>query len=205
MMIDRTYLLAGATALAMGMACAAPLLAQAGSPVPSPPAHRPDRRRPVARPAARPGRDVDAEEDALRRLMTRPTGSWWKLADVLAMHKGARRLVAADHPQQRSRRGLAPAGGGRRTPELAYPDNRTVDHRLERRSCASLSPASRPFVAGKGFEIDVPLRVPFTLETVGDEPALWFEIHAASDLPLYPVATTPSGRRTLPAFVTTVA
>ncbi|MEG8038646.1 cupin domain-containing protein [Sphingomonas sp. LR60] len=121
-----------------------------------------------------------------------PNRPWWKLADVLALHKGAtdwsqaivrnRDLVADWHQQ-------AP---GKRTAEVAYADNRTAI--IVWGGHLRVTIAGHPtFVASKGFEIGVPLRVPFTLETIGDQPALWFEIHAASDLPLYPVEST-SGR-----------
>ncbi len=49
-----------------------------------------------------------------------------------------------------------------------------------------------PFVASKGFEINIPLRLPYSLETVGNEPALWLEVHEAGDIPIYPVETTPN-------------
>jgi mannose-6-phosphate isomerase-like protein (cupin superfamily) len=116
-----------------------------------------------------------------------PNRPWWKLADVRALHRGAadwsqpivrnRDLVADWHQQ-------AP---GKRTAAVAYADNRTAIIVWEGQLRVAVE-GQAPFVAGKGFEIDVPLRVPFTLETVGDRPALWFEIHAASDLPLYPAA-----------------
>ena len=45
----------------------------------------------------------------------------------------------------------------------------------------------QPFVASKGFLVQVPLRVPYSMETVGDEPSLRFEITRAHSLPSYPV------------------
>ena len=34
----------------------------------------------------------------------------------------------------------------------------------------------QPFIAEKGFLVQVPLRVPYSMETVGDEPSLRFEV-----------------------------
>jgi mannose-6-phosphate isomerase-like protein (cupin superfamily) len=46
----------------------------------------------------------------------------------------------------------------------------------------------QPFVASKGFLVQVPLRVPYSMETVGDEPSLRFEIiRGGHSLPSYPV------------------
>lgn len=44
----------------------------------------------------------------------------------------------------------------------------------------------QPFVAGKGFLVQVPYRVPYSLETVGDQPALRFEVTHTGRLPSYP-------------------
>lgn len=46
-----------------------------------------------------------------------------------------------------------------------------------------------PFVATKGFLVQVPLRVPYSMETVGDEPSLRFEVTRNNTLPSYPVAS----------------
>jgi mannose-6-phosphate isomerase-like protein (cupin superfamily) len=45
----------------------------------------------------------------------------------------------------------------------------------------------QPFVAGKGFLVQVPLRVPYSMETVGNEPSLRFEVTRDHALPSYPV------------------
>lgn len=128
-----------------------------------------------------------------------PNRPWWKLADVLALHKGAsdwsqpivrNRDIVADWHQQ------AP---GKRTAEVAYADNRTAIIVWGGQLRVTIA-GHPPFEAGKGFEIDVPLRVPFTLETIGDQPALWFEIHAATDLPLYPLGSTPERPRDVTGF-----
>ena len=45
-----------------------------------------------------------------------------------------------------------------------------------------------PFVAGKGFLVQVPYRTAFSMETVGEEPSLRFEVRRARAQPYYPVA-----------------
>jgi mannose-6-phosphate isomerase-like protein (cupin superfamily) len=119
-----------------------------------------------------------------------PNRPWWKLSDVLAMHRGEQtwsqpivrnKDLAADWKQ------LAP--GGRTTP-MMYPDNRVGMIVWGGQVRVSIE-GQEPFVASKGFEVDIPFRIPFTLETVGAEPALWLEVHQADDEPLYPIQTTP--------------
>ncbi|MBM0170487.1 cupin domain-containing protein [Altererythrobacter sp. C41] len=120
-----------------------------------------------------------------------PNRPWWKLADVRALHEGEENwtqpvirnkdLVADWHQ-------LSPQG---KTPTIAYSDNRTAIIVWEGELRVSME-GHEPFTARKGFEINVPLRVPFTLESVGSEPALYFQLNAASDMRLYPVETTPA-------------
>lgn len=114
-----------------------------------------------------------------------PNRPWWKLADVKAVHRGKanwtqpvirnKDLVADWHQ-------LAP---GARTTTLAYSDNRTAIIVWEGELRVTMA-GQPPFTATKGFEIDVPFRVPFTLESIGSTPALYFQLNAASDMPLYP-------------------
>ena len=49
-----------------------------------------------------------------------------------------------------------------------------------------------PFVASKGFMIQIPFRVPYTLETVGTTPSLRFETVSVTSLSrIYPASQTP--------------
>lgn len=129
-----------------------------------------------------------------------PNKPIWRLAEVLAMHKGQNdwtqpivrnKDLAGDWHQM--------AAGGQ-TPRLEYPDNRTAIIVWEGKLRVSIR-GQDPFVASKGFEIDVPFRLPFTLESLGPEPALWFEVHAAGDVPIYPVDTTPEKPKDVAGFV----
>ena len=119
-----------------------------------------------------------------------PNRVWWKLADVLAAHQGETSWI---HPVVRNRyleadwHQMAPGGSTR---ALMYPDNATALIVWGGQLRVSIQ-GQTPFVAVKGGEVHIPFRLPFTLETVGKEPALWLEVHGAGDLPIYPVATTP--------------
>jgi mannose-6-phosphate isomerase-like protein (cupin superfamily) len=129
-----------------------------------------------------------------------PNKPLWKIADVQAMNRGkanwtqrvvSNKDIVADWKQ------IAP---GTKTPSIAYPDNRTgiivwggeVKVTME---------GQEPFIARKGFEIDVPMRIPFTLEAQGSEPVLYLEVHASSDVPIYPVETTPTKPANIAGYV----
>jgi mannose-6-phosphate isomerase-like protein (cupin superfamily) len=49
-----------------------------------------------------------------------------------------------------------------------------------------------PFVAAKGFVVQVPARVQYAMETVGDEPVLRFEVTHTRAQPFYPLSETPT-------------
>jgi len=123
-----------------------------------------------------------------------PNKPLWKLSEILAMHARQKSWVqpivrtkdlAGDYHQ------MAP---GEKTSQVEYPDNRVGIIVWAGQMRVNME-GREPFIASKGFEIDIPFRVPFTLETVGDQPALWFEVHQAGDTPIYPVATNPDKPR----------
>ena len=49
-----------------------------------------------------------------------------------------------------------------------------------------------PFVATKGFLVQAAPRLAYSMETVGDEPVLRFEVRPAGEMPSYPIAETPT-------------
>ena len=48
-----------------------------------------------------------------------------------------------------------------------------------------------PFVASKGFIVQVPYRTMYTLETIGDRPSLRFEVNVSRARKMYPLDVTP--------------
>ena len=133
------------------------------------------------------------------RAYEAPNRAWWKLSDVLAMNKGKKSWT---QPIIRNKDLMADwhqMAAGERTTEVEYPDNRTAMIVWSGQIKVSIK-GQEPFVASKGFEIDVPFRLPFTLEAVGTEPALWLEVHAAGDLPIYPIASSSQKPRDVAGF-----
>jgi mannose-6-phosphate isomerase-like protein (cupin superfamily) len=108
-----------------------------------------------------------------------------KLTDVLASHEGEdswRHQVVDDKHLRAAYVQMAP---GESSPVVILADHRTSfivwDGEIE----VSIGD-DEPFVATKGFMIQVPFRVPFSMKNIGDGPSLHFEIFNANSTLLYP-------------------
>ena len=105
-----------------------------------------------------------------------------KLSNILADHKGLKNwkvtvvddeFLHADYIQ------MAP---GEKTRTQFYGDDRTV-WVVWGGKIRFIIKGQQPFVASKGFLVQVPLRVPYSMETVGDEPVLRFQMRPAGESP----------------------
>lgn len=108
-----------------------------------------------------------------------------RLADVLARHAGQKswreRVVFTDRYDARWVQ-MAP---GEKTRTQFYGDDRTVWVVWSGKIRFTIR-GQAPFVASKGFLVQVPLRVPYSMETVGNAPSLRFEVARNGTLPSYP-------------------
>src|SRR5262249_30613026 len=85
---------------------------------------------------------------------------------------------------------------GTKTPRQFHPDTRAwwivqdgqVRFNIE---------GQEPFVASKGYMVQVPYRNIFSMETVGDKPALFLAVNIADAKTMYPIDETPPS---LPGF-----
>ncbi len=80
---------------------------------------------------------------------------------------------------------------GKKTKTIYYADNR-IFWVVQDGAIRFTIQGQEPFVATKGFLVQVPFRVPFSMETVGDKPSLRFEVVDARAKPLYPAVETPT-------------
>lgn len=119
-----------------------------------------------------------------------PNRPHWKLSDVLALNEGKaswrqpivrNSLLEADYVQ------LAP---GEKTPRVFYGDNRSWFIVWDGQIRVSID-GVEPFVATKGFMVQIPLRVAYTLEAIGDTPSLHFETRIAYAPLFYTIEETP--------------
>ena len=121
---------------------------------------------------------------------TKPNALHKTLTDILARHKGQSdwaetEVLTRDYIGQYI--SMAP---GEKTKTQFWADDR-IFWVVEQGSIRFTIEGQQPFVATKGFLVQVPYRVPYSMETVGNEPALRFEVRAAGETPGYPLTETP--------------
>jgi mannose-6-phosphate isomerase-like protein (cupin superfamily) len=122
-----------------------------------------------------------------------PNRPHWKLADILHKHAGQQDWTetVVDTPDFTGAYiSMAP---GKKTKTIFYADDR-VFWVVQAGQIRFNIEGQEPFVASKGFLVQVPYRVPFSLETMGDAPSLRFEIRPG-EAPIYPIAETPDPAR----------
>lgn len=126
-----------------------------------------------------------------------PNRPHWKLADILAAHAGQ---VNWTQPLVRDPSGLSAAyiqlAPGGRTRTMLYEDA-SAFWVVQAGQLRFTIEGQAPFVASKGFVVQVPARVMFSMETVGNQPSLRFEVTHTRASPAYPIADAPPPERGL--------
>ena len=114
----------------------------------------------------------------------------WKLSEILAKHQREKSwsetVVDDDHLFARYI-AMAP---GESTPTRFHADN-PAWWIVQDGQIRFTIEGQEPFVASRGYLVQVPYRTPYRMETVGDAPSLRFEVMIAGASTLYPVAETP--------------
>jgi mannose-6-phosphate isomerase-like protein (cupin superfamily) len=105
-------------------------------------------------------------------------------ADALARHKGEPRWSEDVVRTNRFHGEWVQMAPGDATPETLYGDDRTFWVVWDGQVRFSID-GQKPFVATRGFLVQVPFRVPFKLETVGSQPVRFFRVTHTGRLPLY--------------------
>ncbi len=114
-----------------------------------------------------------------------------KYVDILARHKGKtdwteREVLTRDFVGQ-----YVSMGPGKKTKTLFWADDRAYWVVTSGQMRVTIE-GVEPFIATKGFLVQVPYRVPYSMETVGDEPSLRFEVLPSGETPSYPISETPA-------------
>ena len=120
-----------------------------------------------------------------------PNKAHTKLPDVLAKHKGQqnwKEVVVHDHLFHAEYISMAP---GARTPRTFHQDHR-VWWVVQDGQIRFTIEGQAPFVASKGFLVQVPKRLVYSMETIGDRPSLRFEMTNPHAIPMYPADETPA-------------
>ena len=121
---------------------------------------------------------------------TTPNQPLKKFVDIMARHRGKTdwsetEVLTRDFIGQ-----YVSMGPGKKTKTLFYADDRVYWVVVSGQMRVAIE-GVEPFIASKGFLVQVPYRIPYSMETVGDAPALRFEVLPAKETPSYPVTETP--------------
>lgn len=120
-----------------------------------------------------------------------PNRLLWRMSDVIANRSGERSwtetvVLTRDFIGQYIQN---PPGESTRTQFFA--DDRVFWVVLSGQIRFTIA-GQKPFVASKGFLVQVPYRVPYSLETIGNAPSLRFEVRPAGEVPSYPGGAPPA-------------
>lgn len=121
---------------------------------------------------------------------TAPNKVHWKLSEILAAHKGKTDWVQPIIRNQEQDADYISLGVGKKTKTKMYADDRVV-WIVQDGSMKVTIDGVEPFVATKGYMVNVPFRHMYSIETVGDKPSLRFEVRQAGSPPLYAASETP--------------
>ena len=114
-----------------------------------------------------------------------------RLSDLLAKHKGRqswKEIVVHDNLFHGEYISMAP---GEKTPRRFHQDHR-IWWVVQDGQIRFTIEGQEPFVASKGFLVQVPKRLTYSLETVGDRPSLRFEVTNPDAHVMYPADETPT-------------
>jgi mannose-6-phosphate isomerase-like protein (cupin superfamily) len=171
-MWNRRALLSGAAGLALLGLISAQAQGQTGRPPQPPPMYA-----------------WSAKPDKLTPYVA-PQRPHTKLADVLARHRrqASWSEVIVDDGQMHAE--WIQAAPGQKTKTQMLEDHRLGFIVWDGQLKVTIA-GQEPFVAAKGFMVQVPFRTPYSLETVGDKPALRFEVKPAAAVTAYADGETP--------------
>lgn len=122
---------------------------------------------------------------------TAPNRLIWRLSEILAAHHGQtswRQAVLKTRDFEGEWISMAP---GEKTKSVFYADDR-VFWVVESGQMRVNIEGQAPFVATKGFLVQAAPRLAYSMETVGTEPVLRFEVRPAGEMPSYPITETPT-------------
>ncbi len=117
-----------------------------------------------------------------------------KIAALLAKHKGEQtwtETIVSDNLFHGDYISMPP---GAKTPRRFHQDNRAFWIVQDGQIRFTIE-GQDPFVAARGFLVQVPKRLVYSMETVGDKPSLRFEVTMAHSNTMYPIDETPPPMR----------
>ena len=144
----------------------------------------------AARPPAKPITAWAAKPAKLPAYVA-PNRLIYRLADVLAKHKGKDSWTQAVFSSRDFVGEWISMAPGEKTKTQFYADDR-VFWVVESGSMRVTIEGQEPFVATKHFLVQVPKRLQYSMENIGNEPVLRFQMRPAGESPDYPLTETPT-------------
>jgi len=114
-----------------------------------------------------------------------------KVSELRSKHAGEQNwteTVVSDNLFHADYISMAP---GAKTPRRFHPDNRAWWIVQDGQIRFTIE-GQEPFVASKGFLVQVPHRLAYSMETVGERPSLRLEVTVANSNTMYPIDETPT-------------
>jgi mannose-6-phosphate isomerase-like protein (cupin superfamily) len=142
------------------------------------------------RAAAPPPQLVWAPKPVALTPWTAPNKPRWKLAELLAEHKGQKSWKVAIVNDDHLHAEYIMMAPGEKTLRRAHPDTREW-WVIQDGQIRFTIDGQDPFVASKGYLVQVPYRTFYSMETVGDKPSLRFEVNIAHARTMYPSDEKP--------------
>jgi mannose-6-phosphate isomerase-like protein (cupin superfamily) len=121
-----------------------------------------------------------------------PDRPHWKLSEIQARHAKEQdwtQLLIRD-PGGLTAKYIQMAPG-EKTKTILYADA-SIFWVVEKGQIRFTIEGQEPFIATHNFIVQVPARIPFSMETVGDAPSLRFEVSHTRATPSYPIDETPT-------------
>jgi mannose-6-phosphate isomerase-like protein (cupin superfamily) len=125
---------------------------------------------------------------------TGPNKPLKKFVDIMARHKGKADWAETEVLTRDFLGQYISMAPGKKTKTLFWADDRVYWVVASGQMKVTIE-GVEPFIASKGFLVQVPYRVPYSMETVGDAPSVRFEVLPAGEVPSYPVSETPEAAR----------
>jgi mannose-6-phosphate isomerase-like protein (cupin superfamily) len=113
-----------------------------------------------------------------------------RLADLRAKHAGEQNWTETIVDDNLFRGQYISMAPGAKTPRRFHQDNRAW-WIIEDGQIRFTIEGQEPFIASKGYLVQVPHRMAYSMETVGDKPSLRFEVMIANANTMYPIDETP--------------
>ncbi len=114
-----------------------------------------------------------------------------KFVDILARHRDQTDWAETEVLTRDFIGQYISLGAGKKTKTLFYADDRVYWVVMSGQMRVTID-GVEPFIASKGFLVQVPYRVPYSMESVGDAPSLRFEVRPSGETPSYPISETPT-------------